>query len=453
MKKEKRFSGILFTAIMLVVFFLITEYVIWGDITGFMYNSISNYPQGKLVITEAILASLVFIVLLLFKNSYVFTQKKQKLRVGLFYGLFYILYGIAFTLLFGVLLGAFKEPHAVFNTAVGCLLIGICEEFLCRGWLLNEFLEKFGDTKKGVWYSIIISGLIFGIIHIGNMGAGQSVASTVTQVMGAISTGVVFGVIYYKTKNIWSVVILHALWDFSLMLSTIAPSYESSAITTETTVVSMIFTILMAAAELIVVIPHIKNIDDKPKRGFVIGMSCLAFVLYAGFINGEGFTSQTFGDTYKYENITMEKYSVTSNNYDEYYIKENKMVFKLGVEDGKLLFTNENTKYNIELKATELCDYIIVENNDQYIIAYVDFLDTSNTYLRYAIVPKDYLSDADTYLDSLSNSFKEYLLPDAMRLLVIGDGANNRNYLAAYNADYGYYLLTKENEMSILNRD
>ena len=201
--------------------------------------------------------------MLLFKNSYVFTQKREPLKTGLFYGLFYIIGSVIFMLLFGVFNGGFNSGLALINLFVGCLLIGICEEFLCRGWLLNEFLERYGNSKKGIWYSIVISGLIFGLMHIGNIfSAGQDVPSTITQVISA--TGIVFGLIYYKTKNIWSVVILHGLWDFSLFLGDVTPITEEIVTVNGFSIVGILFSILIILAELLNVIPHINDIDGKP---------------------------------------------------------------------------------------------------------------------------------------------------------------------------------------------
>ena len=296
-KKGKLWAAVLFTAIMIIVFFVTTE-IIWGKTSTFVYESIMDYPQGTLVITEAILASLVLIVLLLFKNSYVFTQDKKRFRTGLFYGLFYIIFSCGMILL-GVFLGSFNSVHAVFNLALGCFFIGVCEEFLCRGWLLNEFLEQFGKTKKGVWYSIIISGLLFGLMHVGNILGGQDVIATIIQTVGAAATGIVFGVIYYKTKNIWSVIFLHGLWDFATFMSKLAPIESMAETTTSINIIGMVLTLLMAVAELLVIIPHLKDVDAEPKRGRIIKYSCIAFVLYFAFLMANGMLTMKEGKIYK----------------------------------------------------------------------------------------------------------------------------------------------------------
>ena len=200
---KKRPNIIFYTVYMTIMFLAITLGIIWGFGSSFFMRAISYYPNGTLVIGEAILAALVLIVMLIFKNGYVFSQKKEPLKVGLKYGMFYIILGTLFVVVFGIGGEGLKNPYSVANTIVGCLLIGITEEFLCRGWLLNEFLERFGDTKKGIWYSIIISGFIFGIIHLMNIYTdGQNVITTVLQTINEAGSGIVFGIIYYKTRNI-----------------------------------------------------------------------------------------------------------------------------------------------------------------------------------------------------------------------------------------------------------
>ncbi len=473
---KKKPNIILYTLLMLFLFVFITEGIIWGHGGNLIFYAITNYPQGNLVINEAVLAVLVLIVMLLFKNSYVFTQKKESLKTGLFYGLFYLIGSVLFLLLFGVVNGGFKSGLAIVNLLLGCLLIGICEEFLCRGWLLNEFLERYGDTKKGIWYSIIISGIIFGLMHIGNIFTmGQAVSTTITQVISATATGIMFGLIYYKTKNIWSVIILHGLWDFSIFLNEVAPITEATEIVNGFSVIGILFTILILFAELLNLIPYINDIDAKPKKSSVITSAIIGIVLFDFFTIVNGMFSMEVGETYKYGNISLDNYAITVDNYEEYTINHtiksinkqfdesgtiienvvnNNYLFKLSKNDrNNLLLTNLNTNDYIEIECESLYDYIIFEENDNYVLAYIDYTNSSNAFLNYIYIKKTELSNDNQYLSTLKNNIKKYLLPTRAQLLVINDYGNNKSYLGAYHIDYGYYLLVNENEMSVLNRD
>lgn len=470
---KKKTNVFLYTIVMLLIFLFITEFVIYGYGGELLYLAISKYPQGSLVISEAILATMVLVVMLLFKNSYVFTQKNEPIKTGLFYGLFYIIGIVLFTLMYGVLLGGFSNGLALINVLIGALLVGVCEEFLCRGWLLNEFLERFGHTKKGAWYAIIISGLIFGLIHLGNFFNGQNLVSTITQILNASATGFAFGLIYYKTKNIWSVIILHGLWDFSLFLGDIAPITEATEIFNGFSAPGLIFTVLMILAELLILVPHIKDIDAKPNSGAVVYCSILGFFFFFVFLIVSSLFSSKTGETYEYAELKLENYAVTRDNYDAYKfdhviknvhwdvletgetvekIVEEKYNFELSYnKDGNVILTNMNTKNNVEIECEDLVDLIVLEEDEYFILAYEDYVDMSNTYLYYVYLNKNELSNSDEYLNEVKKNFKKYLLPERLELIVVNDSEKDKDYIGAYDVDYGYFLLTKENEMAVLN--
>lgn len=504
-KPKKKMSKWLFTIIMTVVFLAITELVIWGHGGKFLVDAIKNYPQGNLVISEAVLASLVLIVMLLFKNSYVFTQKQEKVTKGLYYGLFFIIASSFTFLIFGLANGAIFAGKPVVNLLIGCFLVGVAEEFLCRGWLLNEFLERYGDTKKGVWFSIITSGIIFGLIHLGNIAnAGQSVATTITQVINAAGIGVVFGTIYYKTKNIWSVIILHALWDFCLMLSDVAPVMSNTPVVSTVNVISLIFGILMVGSQLVSIAPHFKDINAEPKKVSVILCSIGAVFLYGFFMIGTGLSSVDLGavaesKVYTYGNLALDNYAVTRDNYETYYIKYSvpkteeeddeaevetettketekeevvnpfKDIFKDNMkekqeagdynfkfyekEENKLVFENEVTGKSVEFDCQALEDFIIVEQKDNFILAYVDYEDSTNAFLHYSYINKEDISNDGDFVEQVKTNMKEYMLSERSELVELEDREHDQSYVAAYDIDYGYYVLTDNEHMAILNRD
>jgi len=99
------------------------------------------------------------------------------------------------------------------------LLIGIFEEFLCRGVILNSMLKKWGDSKNGMIKAVIWSSLIFGLAHLVNLfGAPDMVIATISQVIYATFLGIFFAAIYIRTRNIWVVASLHALFNWAGMI-------------------------------------------------------------------------------------------------------------------------------------------------------------------------------------------------------------------------------------------
>ncbi len=111
-----------------------------------------------------------------------------------------------------------------------------------------------------------------------------------------------------------------------------------------------------------------------------------------------------------------------------------------------------NTNYAVEIECEKLFDYLIMEKEDYYLLAYVDYTQNANAYLNYVYLNKEELSNDDGYLYNMKNEIKKYLLPERLNLVIISDYVNDTSYLGAYNVDYGYYLLTNEDEVSILKR-
>ena len=192
-KKPKKSNMFLFFLLMLVVFF---------------------------VIAEILLIIFMLIVLVIFGNSYVFREKKVGFFKGLIIGLPMVLFSLY--LLSDSALYAIHGLNIanLINLVALCAGVGIAEEFLCRAWLQNEFIERFGSTNKGVIMSIFLSSIVFGAMHITNgLFTSQTMFETLMQIMQAVGSGMLLGAIYYKTKNIWVNSFIHGFFDFAIMLA------------------------------------------------------------------------------------------------------------------------------------------------------------------------------------------------------------------------------------------
>lgn len=95
------------------------------------------------------------------------------------------------------------------------IFVGIFEEFLFRGLILNTLLETLKrDGHKGMVLSIIISSFLFGIVHLVNLfDTPELVNATIAQSAGAMFIGIFLGALYCRCGNIWVVVFYHALID------------------------------------------------------------------------------------------------------------------------------------------------------------------------------------------------------------------------------------------------
>ncbi|AHJ34399.1 CPBP family intramembrane glutamic endopeptidase [Lacticaseibacillus paracasei] len=120
-------------------------------------------------------------------------------------------------------------------------LLGIFEEGLFRGIIMQAFLAKMGKTRGGLIWAVAINGLIFGFVHIllgwflsgvdlSTLGLLQAILKTLSAGMA----GFFFGAVYLKTRNIWGISLVHGLSDLLLMVGSLlftgsnAISYVSS---------------------------------------------------------------------------------------------------------------------------------------------------------------------------------------------------------------------------------
>lgn len=97
--------------------------------------------------------------------------------------------------------------------AFECLAIGLFEEMAFRGVVFLSIVEKRGDTKKSLFWSIVVSSLIFGAVHLLNIFTSSPIA-VLMQIGYSTLIGAMCSVILLKTKNIWFCVVLHAIYDF-----------------------------------------------------------------------------------------------------------------------------------------------------------------------------------------------------------------------------------------------
>ena len=458
--KTKRHMPFLIFAVLMGVIFIFTFILIHFTFSNFLFQNIYNYPFGSGVVGEAILAILVFLVMLLWKNSYVFTQKKEKFSKGLVYGTFYLTFGTIILLL--NLLGGDLNVRSIINLAIYCLLIGIYEEFLCRGWLLNEFLERYGKGNKSIFLCICVSGIIFGLLHSINVLSGDmSSVDVIVQVISAAASGIGFGTIYYKTKNIWSVVFLHAFWDFSIMLgetstvTSVAMSVKGSAI------INLIFGILLAVVELGIIRPFKKDlVNSDPKKGKVIGNGIVLAIIYLVVMMSFGVVdSSKVGEIYKFDKIDFKSTKVTTDNLDTYRIKSigddlngiTNYNYSLSYDkdSNSLVFTDEVSDDSVELCDDSLYDYILVNDGNRYILGYVYTDDASNHIFKYKFISDSDLVNSKSLLSSVKDNMKTYAVSDVGELVTIEDGDNGDFYVAVKTEDYGYFVLTDENKMSV----
>ncbi|MDP4086906.1 MAG: CPBP family intramembrane metalloprotease [Bacillota bacterium] len=96
--------------------------------------------------------------------------------------------------------------------------VGLSEEMLMRPFIHRTLQQmvpsNFRIIKWNCSLSLIITSLLFGFLHLGNLGH-QSIEYTIFQVIYAIIIGLIIGIYYEKTKSFLGTVILHNSIDFT----------------------------------------------------------------------------------------------------------------------------------------------------------------------------------------------------------------------------------------------
>lgn len=107
------------------------------------------------------------------------------------------------------------EPmYRVLLFFIECLSVGFFEEIIFRGILLTLLLQKLVEKKHGVLISILVSSFIFGFFHLFNVFTGMSLSSTILQMGYSFLMGMLWAVMYLKTRNLWLTMLMHATYNF-----------------------------------------------------------------------------------------------------------------------------------------------------------------------------------------------------------------------------------------------
>lgn len=102
-----------------------------------------------------------------------------------------------------------------YSDLVIVLFVGITEEMVFRGWLLNVTV-----SEKRKWLPITVNAGMFLLIHVPVWIASGSFAAQVTSLnfLAVPILSVLFSWTFLKSKSIWIPVLLHMYWDLLIYL-------------------------------------------------------------------------------------------------------------------------------------------------------------------------------------------------------------------------------------------
>ncbi|MBR4178522.1 MAG: CPBP family intramembrane metalloprotease [Bacilli bacterium] len=467
-KKEEKKNIFRFFLKMFFIFLILDLFMMF--IATMLTNTTSFFKYGSDLITEMFYALAVLVVMLLFKNSYVFTDKRTKFWDGVKLAIPILAISIINLVDSASSLSDFSLAKFI-NVLVFCVFIGIAEEFLCRGWLQNEFIERYSDNKKNVITSIILASLVFGLMHITNLGA-QTTFETILQIINATAIGVLFGSIYYKTKNIWTVIFLHSFYDFSIFLGemNMIKDCTYNEPTFGVTLVSSIGMVLVSLLWILNAILVIKktNFPDKraSKNKSINTVKLLIVIVFIiALLPFENFFKEEYEDyevCYNYTKIDMPKnYTIHSPNFKSYNIE--KIVeteetymnifnyrYLVYLENGKVKMKNINTNYEVTFSFKDITDIEVIESENRFMLVFLSSENESTIYYS-DYIERMNMSDENSYLDSMEEKFKKYELPEVSRIGYITIDHNDLIKYPFISSLYYDYFMIKDGELYLLD--
>jgi len=416
---EKKRKHIVVYWLFMIVLFLV---VLLSQqlVASIMQGSLSTSKYGQDATFEILWAGLVLIIVLVFKNKYIFTQKRENFFSSLQYILPELLLSGFFVLISIVSILTTDNPldiYSIFNLALFCLFIGIVEEFLCRGWLLNEFLERYSNTRKEIILSILFSSFIFGVIHFLNIGETQGFFETLVQVMNAAAGGVFLALVYYKTKNIWVVVATHAIWDFSLFLSQANSLGDCLAgkPTTLSVAASIVQGIVLIFAYLLFCYWMYRQTDlyQKEKNGnkdYLIGIGIAIYIAGLLFIHAP--TDGEICPSYTHKSIES-PYNVQYFYSLTFPLENTDVVLDMDSDTHRIWLRNSETDEHVYLtEDDDFYDYILVDN----VFTYTIIIQTDYNVIYYGTFDKINMEDDEAYFNKVKNGLKKMAVPDTKEL-------------------------------------
>lgn len=152
------------------IFFILVSLMILIISSFFRFDNNAIMGFDKLI-ADIIITIICYLLILKLglKNTVGFNKKGFK--KGLILGIPFLIIGIGSVIFSNVGTDFSNIKHiSIFNTilfTINMLFVGVNEEVWMRGLVLNGLMKKY--EKSSIWKPIIISSLIFGLVHLPNI--------------------------------------------------------------------------------------------------------------------------------------------------------------------------------------------------------------------------------------------------------------------------------------------
>lgn len=461
MDKKKRWKLIRIIILAILLFYGILL-VFGSNIAGLLYQTLFYGKYNTMFISELVILLFALIMLLLGKRLSILKPCGKSIIYGIKRGMpiFVVSLISLFSSLTGILGENLNIPNLI-SLIILAITIGMAEEFFFRGFIQGEIVDAYGKSRKQVIISVVVSGVIFGLVHITNALSGQDIITTLMQVLQASSLGILLGSIYFITKNIWSVVFLHAFYDFAIMLSEVN-SYKDCINSTDISTVMLIFTLVVSLIYVVIYLVGaylnlqkrhvneyigeevtdeiiVKDGENATKAKKLVIVVIVLLFLASPLIPAD--EVENFQICYTYENVDI--------NGEINFALDNEFVLndvKLYVDDYNLVMESidgEN-KTVIETLENDIYDIYVYEIDSNYHI-----LLNANEILYYGVVNKDSVAVTSEFTSILINSFQKYDVPEIMDIGKLESNDGVYPLIKSYVSDY---FIIKDDKVMVINQ-
>lgn len=475
-KKKKKCNLIWFIALSLILYLFIM------NVSNLVAIIMQYTPDEINAMTFIVMIPLIILLIIGFKKVNILKDSNCNLSKSLLEGWLMILISISIYVLdlvanhkMGLTLNSSYVPSLI----ICYMSVGFCEEFLFRGLIQNAIVDKIGKDHKSVIKAIVISSVIFGAFHAINAFSNPSIFSVIIQMMGATAIGYYLGILYYKTKNIYAVAILHGFYDICATVGTLY-YYDCITNTQEYSLLSLVIAIILLLpaigysmkGNLNDILPkkekltedYLVDYDTKSTILTISFVIILALLIGFVFMATLGYTKDTAINDYNctfYNEVELQNYEYTYQLYNNYYMsfykdkttdyedsfiyeqKELNILISIETKDFKNILRVSDSAGNskdISFDESDIYSFALIENNGIYNI----FVLAGNPFEdNYVVYSSTYLSENTVFyknfLNQLSESFVKLSINSPLNIGYLTLEGSNYKYPAVKDENFNYY--------------
>ncbi len=197
------------------IILIVAAFVVTGVLTA-LTTAVGFSTEGGTVIGRIVVAA---VLILLFHACFHWDKSFSGIALA-----WPVLIVVAWNIVYHLMEGAgFVAASAIPGAILAGLAPGLFEEVIFRGIIIDRLLA----SGKGVWYSLIVSALLFALVHLTNI-VGMSLANVLVQVAYSLVIGLFLGAVYLASDDIAAVILAHASTDISNQIFATSPNVSSA---------------------------------------------------------------------------------------------------------------------------------------------------------------------------------------------------------------------------------